>query len=559
MIFVFFCQLSLPFLPDFRVVSSMKEVVPQLNVDNMENSSIESMLQCLNSLTDIEDRVRECLKFMQQVLSNDLRIDIRVFWGLKKYCLPLFKDLSGLARNCFWKTYIDLNTEARKLKAFMDEETAFVCEQIEIAVAHLEKDVGEFFNSHNDFCDSRDKFVLAIVNEISSLKDKERLYYSDIYVDLSWLNIFVSRLVNLRKELIKTDMRIKLRNRFFQRLSVVGDLIFPKRRDLITAVSESFKSDIIRFAEDHFNTGFSRDKIKKNLFVLKNEIRLLQNLAKELTLNTSCFSEVRGSLSQCWDKLREFEKEIKQERIGERQASGENTRLVEERLGIIRENFLSSALSLNDCRTELGNVSKWMRKLDLVHSDVVSLREKLRNCYSLIEEAELSEEKLRQEKDREKEALRAEKQCEFDAEVQKVQMMLSGGVDCSEIKSVLEALTVRLVKIECFSKSERGAREKLLNNLKNNVSENEEKILLSLSSEDEVAFAKLKEALVLKKDRRKELKEQLEKYKKLSGSSGCNFEKAMYYDQLIYEEKEKLNALNQSISDLEKHISDLRK
>lgn len=109
---------------------------------------------------------------------------------------------------------------------------------------------------------------------------------------------------------MKTEMRIRDKNKLFSRLSAAGDKVFPRRKELIQNISDEFKLDVENFVLAHFGEG---EQSGAPSFALREEIKMMQAFAKELTLNTAVFTETRLKLSSCWDKLKEEEGERKKE------------------------------------------------------------------------------------------------------------------------------------------------------------------------------------------------------------------------------------------------------
>lgn len=60
-----------------------------------------------------------------------------------------------------------------------------------------------------------------------------------------------------------------------------------------------------------------------------------------------------------------------------------------------------------------------------------------------------------------------------------------------------------------------------------------------------------------RKERRQEIKQQLEIYRKALGGSNLDFEKAMHYQELVQQEKERLDKANAAIEEIEQKIAEL--
>lgn len=258
---------------------------------------------------EIETKIEKALEFMREVLTDLEKGTLKDFWGAKKLIGPLFKEkINPIKRNHLWSQYTELGDEARKLKEIKDEQSAFAVEQLEIAIVALEEDLAKY----DVLIEGIPHFNFPKGSKKLSLNERE---YHKVQRELQLLKTLVSRLDALRKEILSIDMRISHKNKILKRLSKLGDEIFPKRKGLIKQVSENFVNDVEAFAQSRFlgeGEGF-----KAPYYAIRDEIKSLQSLAKHLTLNTQSFTKTRKILSECWDKIKEKEKEHR-ESMGER-------------------------------------------------------------------------------------------------------------------------------------------------------------------------------------------------------------------------------------------------
>ena len=103
-------------------------------------------------------------------------------------------------------------------------------EQIDLAIQSIESDLTHF----QDRLQQVRPLSFPARSETISEKAES---YDKIQSELNLLNTLASRLNAFRKEVIKTDMRIRFKAKFFKRLSQPGDQIFPRRKELIETVS----------------------------------------------------------------------------------------------------------------------------------------------------------------------------------------------------------------------------------------------------------------------------------------------------------------------------------
>ena len=174
-----------------------------------------------------EGKIRLSIDFMSAALSHSGTPRFKDFWEGRRLCLPLFKEnISPKVRSQLWGSYIELSTEAKRLKEILDEQSAFAIEQIELAIQGLESDLERY-----DHILSQSQEA-PLLPECVTLKDKEE-FYSQVQRELALLNTLAVRVNGMRKEVVKTEMRIRIKNKLLERLSLCGDQIFPRRKELI--------------------------------------------------------------------------------------------------------------------------------------------------------------------------------------------------------------------------------------------------------------------------------------------------------------------------------------
>ena len=280
--------------------SSDKVQEPQENkLGETGSSQFESFRKLYDQQVDPEGKLQLAIDFMEASLAQGGSPYFRTFWEVRRYCLPLFKEnISPLLRALLWGKYSELSKEARRLKEILDEQSSFAVEQIEIAIAALETSISILDSQSTVRLDSK-PLTLPVF-----LKNQQDVY-QNLQNQLGELNTQASHINALRKELLKTEMRIRQKNKFFQRLSTAGDSVFPKRKELIRQMSFRFSEDVKSFITIHFEA----ETTDESLYVLREEIKSLQSLAKVLTLNTHAFTEIRQRLSDCWDRIKHEEKE----------------------------------------------------------------------------------------------------------------------------------------------------------------------------------------------------------------------------------------------------------
>jgi hypothetical protein len=128
-----------------------------------------------------------------------------------------------------------------------------------------------------------------------------------------------------------------------------------------------------------------------------------------------------------------------------------------------------------------------------------------------------------------------------------------------DLESLLQAYQEIQKEIEeCeISKIERQQLDRTLRHLKDMIADKKEHSLLNLSEDEKKTLENLRVVLQQKKQRRQEIKEQLELHRKTLGSSNLDFEKAMQHRELVDQDRERLEKANLSIQEIEQKIAEL--
>ncbi|MDR2539999.1 MAG: hypothetical protein LBC45_05370 [Chlamydiales bacterium] len=525
--------------------NSQEDVSDAYPNDMKEKNSTHSLMEFLKQFhveVKSEKKIRLSLEFMRHTLSQGNSLRFKDFWEVRKLCLSLFKeDLPVSIRADLWNSYIELASEAKRLKEIVDQQSAFAVEQIELAIQALEKDVADM------------NVVLELIADVVISKEclslqKNREFYATTQRELQLLNALAVKINSLRKELLKTEVRVRVRNKLLERLSLCGNQIFPRRKELIKQVSEQFSQDIEYFVCSQFREG---DLKQFPGYVLKEEIKHLQQLAKVLTLNTYVFTETRVKLSACWDEIKNYEKERKKEIQEKKLLFRQGFDLVVEKIQAFAASVHEGS-SLQECDRQIAGILAFMKTVLLGREEVQILKEQLYSVKKPVLEKTREAEKIHMQKLQEKEK---EKKDRLEKLSYDLKILIQQASELS-----LEQLTMQNRVLEeifqqnQWKQSEKQMLERLFKRVKDLINDNKEKTLMLLSEDDQKVLEQLHIVLSEKKNRRKELKEQLEQYRKLLGGSGLDLGKAIMYRELEEADKSVLEEINNSIMDIKKKI-----
>ena len=507
--------------------------------DNLETApaSMEytQFLSELEAISKTEDKIKSCLDFMKCALSKEKTPSFRDFWEAKRLCLTLFKEkILPRVRTILWRDYIELSDAVRKIKEILDKESSFKEEQITLAIKALEEDVA--------LLDKRleEGGSLELPNDSNVLRANGQRYL-EIQKQLELLGTFAKRINGLRKELIQTQMRMRSKNRLFEQLSKLGDLVFPRRKELIQEVSSTFLGDVEGFIKSEEPIG------EGPYFILKDEIKALQNFAKALTLDTKTFGKMRERLSTFWDQIKQKETAFRAEK------TEKQTRFKEQVLPKFEE--IKAACEKGDF-----SVDQASEKIDaLASSDQLDPNEVKALKRAFFETKKRLEEKEYAAKEKQKIAEKLERQG----------MQKKGEILSKQLLSLIDQaetmpLDILVEKWESFVKEGKAIKiEGLLKALIENrlsavFDQIQDKKWQEMSEEGGAELTSSLHALL--DDRHKEkmkLKERIEEHRKTVGGSALSLEESMLFQELIGEEKLRLDAIETQVEEIEEKLFDI--
>lgn len=525
----------------------ISETSPEHSEEKKPSSkSFQALLSEIEKLGSPEEKLRGVIQFMKLAISQSGTPRFKDFWDGRQVAIGIFKEINNpVLRSQMWGEYLELSSEARRLKDILDEHSMFAIEQIDLAIQALEKDIENY------------ALLLEQINEVSFPIIKQALQgkletFQDIQRELDLLNTLASKINSLRKEVLKTEMRIRFKNKFFERLSHIGDKVFPRRKELIATISQEFSQGIQEFTVSHFN---DLSASMTPLFELREDIKSLQELAKILTLNTHSFSESRLQLSHGWDTLKAFEKDRKKQQAQKKAEFKENYDLVMVKISEFATYCLSEAATEAEANRLGEEILSFMRGVTLSRDDVRMLKSEFYNA-----KAPLVEKVQKQIQEKEKEFHDYQNKLREQSLLLRkdLETLVQEGEDLD-----YEALTAKRDQFQeqyerlSLSKAERLLIDRLFKQIRDLIIDKKEKVVLLKSEDDQQNYENMQLILKQRKERRVEIKNQLEQYRKTLGTSGLDFEKAMLLRELIDTEKMQLEKLNQSIVEIEEKLSEL--
>jgi hypothetical protein len=504
----------------------------------------QDFLTKLDALEDKELQIRALLDFMKSSIDAKTAPHLSLFWKARRLSLPLFKEnIPVAARTSLWKEYIELMKEAQHLKVSLEEQASFAVEQIELAIHSLEEgldSIEQFLSGSTSL--ALPKFELASVSESLNV-------YQKTQQELVFLNAQATRIHSLRKEVIKTGMRLSIKNKFFHRLSLAGDRVFPRRRELINNISELFFTHVAEFEKDYFE-----EKPKEApTFALREEIKAFQELAKLLTLNTRVFNKTRQLLSKCWDAIKEKDKERKKEFFEKKELFIKHRAEGIEKLKIFSEYCTSESAKQEEIDRMAKEFISWMRGVELSREDVTALRDELKRAqapfYSKIEKVKATQQKLKQEKKEQK----VQRKQAFQNAVELLQdKCRTLGID--ELEEKKTELSSELTQLD-YNDFDNLGYHVIFRDIEEILLEKREAQCFEKSKTPEYVIA-LHDCLERRENEKRHIKDVLEGLRKLQGGSGFDFEQSMKINEIVKGEKARFDRFSQAMAILEEKVEE---
>lgn len=490
----------------------------------------KEFLSEIDSLGTLEAKVDRTLSFMQELLETGDAHQIRLFWEARRLCLECFYgQIDPLARVSLWSRYSDLCREARGLKEIFEEQSSFLSEQIEKAIDAYEEELATPSESIG-------KPPSLALSRATALHGTE---YSSLQHELNYLNGMATKISHLRKELLKAEIKYKQKSRLLERLRHLGDQVFPKRKQRMQEVSTLFTGDVEGFIQSTFVDELN----VKDLLAVREEIKLLQGMAKLLTLSTDAFTKTRLQLSDCWVNMRSAFKEQKKIFAEQKMACRKHSEELLATIEVLEKALEQKNLTSAEARKQAHQISSTMHTVSLIHHDVRMLRERLQEVYRLIDQLAETETKLITVHERKHGQLRV-----------KDILDRIGLLEENKKASPENEETLRLILHDldgvALTRDERLTVDREVTKIRRAFEAEYEQRALALATLDEKDEEMVSEVVLALEHLCSDMEHVLESWKRARACSGNDFAQAMEYTDLIGEERRHIDRVEQLIERL---------
>ncbi len=496
-----------------------------------------------------EQILASSLDFMRSCLQETSAPDLKLFWEVRQFCFPIFKQVVNRKdRADLWGGYMELTRQARQVKSTLEHESSFALEQIQLAIDDLSQQLQELFQA--------EQITLPIdfvVPEIPhALKEKQEMLVEKQAI-LHLLHLFGTRIQALRQELILTPARIKSKHILFQSLSALGDQVFPLKKKIVGEVNQLFAEEIQRFVALHFSpAALSSERIKRQFFLLRNEIKQLQTLAKFFSLEPNVFSETRTQLSRCWDSLKGMEKVVRKEFHESKQISTQQKQKLDEQLANFVADLEKGSLSATEADTRWMALKKQGHQAQLIRADMRAFLQTLDELHVKIDALLQAEQQVRTEQAQKSEQKRQQELEILFCDMEKIaeQLSLSGA---SEVLN--QEIHQCCARIQQFPGSSEERREWMhrwekLQDLWIATCEQQ----LDAGTTDSDNHAAWMQCIERRKQQRNELRVQIDEHRKMLSSSSLGIQRILQLQQELTNDKMRLGQCEEALKILEKRL-----
>ncbi len=482
--------------------------------------TVDDYVKELSLLKHSDEKIEKMIEYMKIQLSHGDIQPLTRFCNMRKFCLDQFKEPIPISKRLkLWENYCLAFEDILKLKQNLDQKMSFEKEQIENAVAMIEQELAQI----GKMIEKQETVELP---KCLHTAENEQ-FYNEHQKQLNVYTTYAKRLNGLKKEFLELDLSFKQKEEALAKIHSLADQVFPKKRDLLNQISKKYIDDIRSFIKTHFNSNQSH---KVPAFNLKDQIKNLQSFAKVISLNVDAFSKTRQWLSECWDKIREYEKQQKKIKEEKKLALDEKHEDIQKKLDGLKSD--KNQIGQDVYNDQIKELSVSIKKSEILKSQKIKFKDQL----DLLDENSVAQEDATAEKELLLAILREAEQIKENFQ----------NWDYLTLESQVKQVFIRYDLCKLLDAQQLKA-EKALCALK-------EILVQSLVSEIQDR-ANIEELSFQIESVRGDLKDSIEKYRRILNGSNQSIEKAIVYNELSVQTKALLSSLDKHIQSMQKKIS----
>lgn len=475
--------------------------------ENLSCQTIEAFLAKLSECPSPEERISLSLSFMSHSLFRDKVPYFKGFWQAKEKAFETLKEWPS-ASPLHWAQYKELCEEFHRVKIVIDEEASFAAEQIELALLGFEPLVDKILQG-KDLAPASLK-AFPVHGNLHALEKAQGAFLA--------IQSVIGQLSALRQEVLTSTMKVRLKNRLLGSINTLIEKILPFRKERKGEVTLCFIDLVESFVQTHFDEKGALRSMRTPLIQLQKEVKILQALAKELSLTGDGFKKSRALLTPCWNTLRTLHDQYKKKQAAAKAAELQAKKEILSKLELFKQDIASQNINLANMEEKKRTFIAHLKSLQLSRDDMTTC---LAEIKTLLQPLYAEEEKIRQvvvKAAASTEAARTEK-------LNRLRHLIESAIDSSALQEA-SALFYSLK----LSLSERMELEPSFLTFKDEV------------ERKEAASQDMQSLLRGEKIRLQKIRESLDEMKKMGTTfGGADFEQALLYNAALQKHKLRLS------------------
>lgn len=496
----------------------------------------ESIKEALDAADSCLDRAKKGLGLMAAAIESQPP-RLSEFWEIRSIVVQALQDPQIEVPAETANQLQELSHKARELKEQQEAQSLELQKAFEEELSSLEIDCAHIDEAVRA-CESLAAWPACMVDYVEELKQ--------LQPRAAVLAALANRLTDVRQRVLKAPMRTRAKNALLARIAKSGDQVFPMRKEHGARLSQIFEETVATFLSAHFVDG----QVCHALNIVREEIKSLQAIAKQLFLPAGVFNRQRQKLGDAWETLKKAENERKKERQHKSQQSKELMQSIEEKLTELQA-VVAEACQGVSVEDKLAEVRKVLR--ELLRGSVLK-REQAQRYRERIKELE---QPLDEKKQAEKQAKKRASQAKEDAYAQRVEQytkalqQLAEPVASNDPEQGLRA-------IEQFIESLASAALLSVDRDKLRIEAAVHKDAFLQQLLQVVADDRLPQAVEALRQRKGELKASIDGLRRERGSGGNDLSRGLYLDEMLREEKQRLDQIIDLLYQGERRLYDLQ-
>jgi len=496
----------------------------------------ESIKKSLDSAESCLDRAKKGLALMQDSIEAQPQ-RFAEFWEIRAIVVQALQEPQIEVPADVAAKLQELSQKARELKDQQEAQSAEIQKSFEEALTLLEIDCAHIEEAVRA-CEALEAWPASLQEHIAEL--------TVLQPQAAVLSSLANRLTDIRQRVLKAHIRTRSKNVLLARIAKAGDQVFPMRKEQGARLSQLFEQAVDSFLAENFAEG----QLTGPINTTRDEIKALQAVAKQLYLPMGVFSRQRQKLGDAWEALKKFENSRKKERQQRGQQVKELVQSIEERLTELQAAIgeACQGIAVDDKLSELRKALRELLRSALLKRDQVQrYRERIKELEQPLEEKHQTEKQAKKRASQAKEeAYQQRVEQQYDA-LQKLTQEIAEA-DPAQGLGAVEHFMEQLAGAALLS----ADRDKI----RMQAATLKDPLLGRLLNSE--AAEHLPQAVEALRKRKGELKSSIDMLRRERGAGSNDLSKGLYLDEVLREEKQRLDQIIDLLYQGERRLYDLQ-